>query len=207
MRSNTSRSSWRVRDRLTCGCFSAQRVAARCASRRARRAAARAARGRAGPCRAAVARRSGGFARIEAARRTASRARAASAESCSALGSPLLGPECASSSATSTPSDHLEDLVVHVLARQHVAPLAVERLALLVHHVVVVEQVLADVEVARLDLLLRVLDRRVDHAMLDRLALLEAQALHPRRDAIAAEDAHQVVFERRGRTASEPGSP
>ncbi len=48
-------------------------------------------------------------------------------------------------------------------------------LALVVHHVVEFEQVLADVEVARLDLLLRLLQRLVDPGMDDRLALLEAE--------------------------------
>ena len=72
----------------------------------------------------------------------------------------------------------------------------VDRLALLVHHVVVLEQVLADLEVVRLDLLLRALDRARDHARLDRLAFLHAQPLHQALDAVGAEDAHQVVFER-----------
>ena len=66
----------------------------------------------------------------------------------------------------------VEQLVVDVLAEHRIAPAVVERLALLVHHVVVVEQLLAHVEVARLDLLLRVLDDAREHAILDRLALL-----------------------------------
>ena len=48
-------------------------------------------------------------------------------------------------------------------------------LALVVHHVVVLEDVLADVEVARLDLLLRLFERLVDPGMGDRLAFLEAE--------------------------------
>ncbi len=44
-------------------------------------------------------------------------------------------------------------------------------------HVVELEQVLADVEVARLDLLLRLLQRLVDPGMDDRLALLQAEPL------------------------------
>ena len=71
----------------------------------------------------------------------------------------------------------------------------VEGLALLVHHVVVVEQVLADVEVARLDLLLGVLDHAGEHAVLDRLALLDAHPIPPLGDAIGLEDAQQVVLE------------
>src|SRR5437867_3538699 len=64
---------------------------------------------------------------------------------------------------------------------------------LLVHHVVVLEQVLADREVLRLHLLLRPLDRLRDHAVLDRHALLHAQLQHQAADAVGAEDAHEVV--------------
>src|SRR5258708_39844201 len=59
---------------------------------------------------------------------------------------------------------------------------------------------LADVEVVRLDLLLRVLDRRVDPAMLDRLAFLHPEALHDLLDALGAEDAQQIVLQREEET-------
>ena len=69
-------------------------------------------------------------------------------------------------------------------------------LALVVHDVVEFEQVLADVEVARLDLLLRLLQRLVDPRMDDRLVLLQAEALKHGVEPVRPEDAHQVVFER-----------
>ena len=72
----------------------------------------------------------------------------------------------------------------------------VHRLALLVHHVVVLEQVLANVEVARFDLLLRVLDRSRDPRMLDRHVFFHAERVHDALHAFAREDPHQVVFER-----------
>jgi hypothetical protein len=59
----------------------------------------------------------------------------------------------------------------------------------------VFEQVLADVEVVTFDLLLRVLDGAVDEAVLDRHVLFHPEALHKTRDALGAEDAHQIVFE------------
>ena len=72
---------------------------------------------------------------------------------------------------------------------------AVDALALLVHDLVVFEQVLADLEVAFFDLLLGALDAARDHAALDGLALLHAQpgedVLHP----LAGEHPHQVVFQ------------
>ena len=60
-----------------------------------------------------------------------------------------------------------------------------------------VEQLLADVEVVRLDLALRLLDLAREHAALDDLAFLHAGHLQPALRAIRiAEDAHQVVFHR-----------
>ena len=69
-------------------------------------------------------------------------------------------------------------------------------LALVVHHVVELQDVLADVEVARLDLLLRLLQRLVDPGMDDRLVLLQAELGQHAVELVGAEDAHQVVFER-----------
>jgi uncharacterized protein YydD (DUF2326 family) len=75
-------------------------------------------------------------------------------------------------------------------------------LALVVHDVVVFQEVLADVEVARLDLLLRLLQRLVDPGMDDRLVLLEAELLQHAVHAVGAEDAHQVVLQRQEEVAS-----
>ena len=82
------------------------------------------------------------------------------------------------------------------MALEDLATQRVDALALLVHHVVVLEQVLATLEVLRLDLLLGALDGLGDHAVLDRHAFFHAEPLHQARDAVGAEDAHQVVFER-----------
>ena len=59
---------------------------------------------------------------------------------------------------------------------QELVALLVDHLALVVGDVVVLEQLLADVEVARLDLALRVLDLRVTMPALDRLAFGHLQA-------------------------------
>ena len=80
--------------------------------------------------------------------------------------------------------------------RHELAALLEHDLALVVHDVVVFQDVLADVEVARLDLLLRLLDRLVDPGMDDRLVLLEAELLQHAVHALGAEDAHQVVLQR-----------
>ena len=70
-----------------------------------------------------------------------------------------------------------------------------DRLALIVHDVVVAQHVFAAIEVARLDLLLRLFQRLVDPAMLDRLVLFQAKPLQDAVHAVGAEDAHQIVFE------------
>ena len=79
---------------------------------------------------------------------------------------------------------------------------AVNPLALLVHHLVVFEQVLADVEVALFDFLLGPFDAAADHAAFDRLALLHAQAGEHVLDPFAGEDPHQVVFQRQVEAAA-----
>ena len=91
---------------------------------------------------------------------------------------------------------HREDVLAQILALEDLPALAVDDFALLVHHVVILEDVLADVEVARLDFLLRVLDRARDDGVLDRLVLLHAEAVHDARDAVRCKEAHQVVLQR-----------
>src|SRR5712664_3482034 len=92
--------------------------------------------------------------------------------------------------------DPLGHVVGLALAVQDLAAHAVDDLALLVHHVVVLEQVLADLEVVVLDALLGGGDGARHELVLDRLALLHAEPLHDPLDALAAEDAQQVVLER-----------
>ena len=91
--------------------------------------------------------------------------------------------------------------VADVVARQQLVALLVDHLALVVRHVVVFEQLLADVEVALFDLALRVFDRARHPRMLDRLALGHLQAVHDRGDAVGGEDAQQRVFQRQEEAA------
>src|SRR5579859_5480600 len=91
--------------------------------------------------------------------------------------------------------DVAHDVVARVGALEDLAPLLVDDLALLVHHVVVLDHVLAGVEVHALDLLLRAGDRTRDPRVLDRLDL---EAVHQPADPVRRrpDDLHQVVFER-----------
>ena len=97
--------------------------------------------------------------------------------------------------------DQRVDRVGEVLHRRRLEVLPVEdliaapvdHLALLVHHLVVLEDVLADLGVLRLDGGLGTLDRLGDHLRLDRLVLVEAS--HRPVQRTGGEQAHQLVVE------------
>src|SRR5262249_37535371 len=72
----------------------------------------------------------------------------------------------------------------------------IDRLALLVHHVVVLEQILADVEVVALDAFLRVLDGAIDQRVLDRDILCLPELLRQAGNALGSENAQKIVLER-----------
>ena len=90
---------------------------------------------------------------------------------------------------------HVVDGGAHVLLGHEVAALLEHHLALVVHDVVVLQDVLAHVEVAGFDLLLRLLDGLVDPGMDDGLVFLQAELLEHAVHALGAEDAHQVVLQ------------
>ncbi len=91
--------------------------------------------------------------------------------------------------------DHLQNDRLGALAGQQIAPPRVEDLALVVHHLVVVEQALADLEVALLDLLLGLGDALADPLVVDGLAFLPADPGEGLDRPLGREDAHQVVVE------------
>ena len=86
----------------------------------------------------------------------------------------------------------------HVAALEHLVAVLVDDLALLVHHVVVLEDALADEEVLLLDLALGALDLLREHLRLDRLLLAllgrRAEAVEDAVDPVAGEQAHEVVL-------------
>ena len=95
--------------------------------------------------------------------------------------------------------DPAADLVDHrrdPLGRHQLVAQLVDHLALVVGDVVVFEQMLADVEVVRLDLALRGFDGVGHPAVFQHLAFLHAELLQHRAHARRQEDAHQIVFER-----------
>ena len=96
--------------------------------------------------------------------------------------------------------DHVHDQFTAVDPVEDLLTVGVDALALLVHHLVVFQQVLATLEVAFLDLFLRPLDSLGHHPALDRLAVLHRAVDHPH-GHFGDEQPHQVVFHREEETA------
>src|SRR6059036_1145444 len=92
--------------------------------------------------------------------------------------------------------DHPEGFRLQLLtALERELSQRIDHLALLVHHVVVLEQLLPRLEVLQLDALLGLADRAGDPRMGDDFSFLRAGAVHPASDAVRAEQAHQIVLE------------
>ena len=90
--------------------------------------------------------------------------------------------------------DPVAGLLGEVGALEHLAPLGVDDLALLVEDVVVLQHPLADVEVLLLDLLLRALDRLAEALGLDGQVVARPQQVEDLVDAVTREDPDQVVL-------------
>ena len=91
-------------------------------------------------------------------------------------------------------------LRLHVLALQDPAALAVDGLALTRHHVVVLQDVLTDLEVAGLHLMLSRLDGTRHDAVLQGQVLRVGTRSHDALGHARVEQAHQVVFHRQVET-------
>ncbi len=89
--------------------------------------------------------------------------------------------------------------------------MAVDDLPLLVHHIVVFQQ-LPDFEIVCLDLALGIFNGSADEFVLDGLAFLHAQFFHDSGDAFPAEDSQQIILQgqikaRRSRVPCRPDRP
>ena len=89
----------------------------------------------------------------------------------------------------------LDRLLAQVGAVEDLVAAPVDHLALLVHDLVVLEDVLADLGVALLDGVLRPLDGLGDHLRLDRHVVGQGLAHHPLHGA-GGEEPHELVLER-----------
>ena len=90
---------------------------------------------------------------------------------------------------------HIVHLGADVLTVEHLAALAVDDLTLLVHDIVVLQHVLADLKVPAFQLLLGAFEGAGDHAVLDGGVLVQLEGIHQAGNAVAAEQAHQVIFQ------------
>ncbi len=91
--------------------------------------------------------------------------------------------------------DHAHDDGLEVLLAEHLVALLVNDLPLLVDHVVVFQEMLADVEVVALHPGLSVPDRLGDQIVLDGDVFLHPRPLHEALDPLPAEAAHQVILQ------------
>ena len=90
---------------------------------------------------------------------------------------------------------HVGDRFADALRVHDVGALLVDDLALVIHDVIEFDDLLADIVVARFDLLLRGFDRLGDPRADDRFAVLEILVHQPREHGLRTEDAQQIVVE------------
>ena len=89
---------------------------------------------------------------------------------------------------------HVQDGFLQILAVQDLLALVVDDLPLLVHHVVVFQNGLTGLEVAALHGGLGIFDGTGQHLVLNGGVLIQIKLLHHVLDAVAAEQAHQIVL-------------
>ena len=87
------------------------------------------------------------------------------------------------------------DLSAQVDGIQNVVALLVNHLALVVGHVVVFQQLFANIEIARLHLALRTLNTARHNASLNGFALGHFQAVHDGANPVASENPHQRIVQ------------
>ena len=89
----------------------------------------------------------------------------------------------------------MEDRVAHILSIQDAASFFIYNLPLLIHDLVIFQQILTDSKVVAFYLLLRLLNSRRQHLMLDLLAFFNTQFRKYVHQPLGAEQAHQIVFQ------------
>ena len=91
---------------------------------------------------------------------------------------------------------HVQHGFLDVHAVQHLTALGIDDLPLLVHHVVVFQNGLTGLEVAAFHGGLGIFDGTGQHLVLNGGVLIQIELLHHVLDAVAAEQAHQIVLQR-----------
>ena len=88
------------------------------------------------------------------------------------------------------------DVGRNVIRLHQVAALLVNVLALIIRHVIELQQLLADIEVATFHFALGIFDGLGHPRMLDGLAFLHAEFLHEAGDPVRGKNTHEVIFQR-----------
>src|SRR6185369_16703746 len=92
---------------------------------------------------------------------------------------------------------HLHEAGTNLLPGKNLLALGVDDLALLVHDIVIVDEMFSDLEVMSLDLFLGILYRFRNHAVRDRLALFDLQDIHDLRDPLRTEYPQEIILQRK----------
>ena len=88
------------------------------------------------------------------------------------------------------------NLWADIVAVENLATHRIDDFAMAVNNVIVLDNVLAAIEVEAFDAFLCGFKRLANHAVANRHIIINAKALHDHRDAIALEDTHKVIFAR-----------
>ena len=91
--------------------------------------------------------------------------------------------------------DHPHDNRAHVLAVQHLPALRIDGFTLLIHNLIVLQEVLTDAVVVVLDLLLGILDGLGQHLVLNLLSFRHAHGVKHIHQPLGTEQLHQVIFQ------------
>ena len=89
---------------------------------------------------------------------------------------------------------HVDHGLMQFFCAHQILALLIDDLALVIHDIVVLQQVLTNVEVAGFNLRLGFFDGLVDPGMNNRFVFLQAEFLQHAVHALGPENAHQVVF-------------
>ena len=92
-------------------------------------------------------------------------------------------------------AQHVENRRLDILALKNLPAQAVNGGPLLVHDIVIFEQMFTNIEVVPLHLALGAFDRARNHARRNRFVLGDIQSIHDFLNPLTVENAHQVVFE------------
>ena len=92
---------------------------------------------------------------------------------------------------------HFRDGFGDFIRHHEGAALGINFPALIIHHIIIFQQILADVEVPRLHLFLRAFQGLVDPGVDNRLPFFQAKLLQHAAHPVGPEDAHQIIFQRK----------